>query len=75
MSLYKAVLFDADSTLWISPSPATVWRNILVDLGFDVPPREVDQAWQREWKILAPQVAAFETSGHSIDSSAGEPFR
>ena len=73
MSLYKAVLFDADATLWFTPeSPTRVWRQILVDLGFDVPPQHVDLAWEREWKILSPQFAAFESSGHPIKPSAIE---
>ena len=75
MVRYKAVLFDADGTLWSSlwhskTSPSRVWRGILAELGFDVPADKVEVAWERERKLFEPQLLAFESSGQPNEPSA-----
>ncbi|MCH8207214.1 MAG: HAD family hydrolase [Chloroflexi bacterium] len=73
MAHYKAVLFDADGTLWYSQtSPKGVWREILENLGFDMRTEQVEVAWEREWKLLEPQYLAFESTGHPNEPSAIE---
>ena len=70
MARYKAVLFDAWNTLWYpSASPASAWQEILTDLGIDVTTRQVEAAWDSEWKSLSRQFGHFEASGHPNEPS------
>ena len=70
MTHYKAVLFDAGGTLWYEPkSPEGVWHEILADLGFDVPGELIEAAFERELKLLRPQVLAFNSSGRPNEPS------
>jgi len=69
----KAVLFDVFGTLWHGQaSPGDVWREILADLGFDVPADQIERAWEMEWKILGPEFFGFESSGHPNEDSVIE---
>ena len=73
MTNYKALLFDAFGTLWHGQaSPGDVWREILADLGFDVPADQIERAWEMEWKILGPEFFGFESSGHPNEDSVIE---
>ncbi len=73
MVRYRAILFDADRTLWYSPtSPDGVWRRILTDLGLDVPSEQVEAAWEKEWRLLAREFAVFESSRHPNEQLAVE---
>ena len=71
MTARKAVLLDADMTLWrIAHQPAHVWQSVLADLGVEVPPRSGVAALACSRDVLAPGWRALETSGFTNDEAA-----
>ena len=71
MTALKAVLLDADMTLWrIAHQPAQVWQSVLADLGVEVPPRSGVAALACSRDVLAPGWRALETSGFTNDEAA-----
>ena len=61
---YKAVMLDADNTLWkATHSPAEVWQSILSDMEIETNLQELEAATTSSWTRFAARYRRLETSG------------
>ena len=71
MAAYKAVLLDADGTLWHSrQTGGEVWHGLLSDLGVNLPLERAEEAYRKAFQALTPEWQALETSGVPAEQSA-----
>jgi len=67
---HTVVLFDAYNTLWYQTrSHVEIWRGLLVQLGYEPPLGDIQDAVEDAMGIFAPRYRAFETSGKQADPS------
>lgn len=70
MNPIRAVLLDADQTLWHGKSRGNAWRDALASAGIGIPLDLVEEADRRVMQLLASEWEALSTTGRPNEQLA-----